>query len=189
MHFDDEQIRSALEPLSSEWRSRAGLRDAAVLAALVRGEQGDCLLLTQRHSDLPHHAGEVAFPGGRRDGNESALACALRETEEEIGLGAEQFELLGRIPPRVSIAGFFVQVFVARLSSLDGLRPDPREVDEVFTIPFEALRDESGWSWRGRKHGDAHHRIPYFPWEGKMLWGLTGIFTQDLLERLAPSRG
>ena len=184
MRFSNEQVRAALEPPSPEWRSRDRLRDASVLAALLDVDGEDALVLTQRHSDLPHHAGEVAFPGGAREAGEDALGCALRETEEEIGLPEGRFELLGRLPPRVSIAGFFVQVFVARLDSLEGVKPDPSEVDEVFAIPFAALYDESAWTWRQRRHGDVHHRIPYFPWEGKLLWGLTGILTQDLMRRL-----
>lgn len=184
MRFSNEQVRAVLEPPSREWRSREGLRDAAVLAALLEIEGEDTLLLTQRHSDLPHHAGEVAFPGGAREKSEDALSCALRETEEEIGLSEERFELLGRMPPRISIAGFFVQVFVARLDSLAGSAPDPGEVDELFVIPLERLYESSRWSWRGHRIGDVHRRIPYFPWEGKMLWGLTGILVQDLMKRL-----
>lgn len=185
MKIPDERIRAALEAPTREWRHRAPLRDAAVLAALVERDGEEQLLLTQRHAALPHHAGEVAFPGGRRHAEEDALACALRETHEEIGAGEERFRILGRLPPRVSIAGFYVQVFVARLDAFAGLERDPREVDEVFTVPFRALLDDSRWSWRERRLSDVHHRIPYFPWEGKLLWGLTGIFTQDLLDRIA----
>src|SRR5712671_2370469 len=97
---------SRLAPVTGQWRLEPGLRDSAVLLPIVRRGDGDRLVFNRRRDDLPAHAGQVCFPGGARSGAESVVACALREAEEEMGVPADAVRLLGRLPDRVSIAGF-----------------------------------------------------------------------------------
>jgi 8-oxo-dGTP pyrophosphatase MutT (NUDIX family) len=181
----DALLRARLGPPPRDWRSRAGLRDAAVLAPIFRRGGADWLLLTERRDDLPDHPGQVAFPGGAREGDEDPIACALRESEEEIGLRAAEVEVLGRLPDRVSIAGFLVAAFVGRVPEPRDLRPDPREVARVLEVRLDHLRDESRWRYEDRTTPRGTFlRVPRFTWEGPDVWGLTGIFVRDLLEAL-----
>ncbi len=184
--MEEDWIKEALEPTREAWQSRRGLRDAAVLIPLLPGKSAGSLVLTLRSHDLPSHAGQVAFPGGAREGDESPLGCALRETREELGLSEKRFRVLGSLPERVSLAGFQVHSFVACLDSIEGAEPDAREVAELFTIPIaELLRDER-WEFRERIPWAVLHGSPFFEWEGKMLWGLSALIARELLSRVYP---
>ncbi|MEM7204296.1 MAG: CoA pyrophosphatase [Planctomycetota bacterium] len=187
MRIPDGQLRTVLDPPSTEWRSRPRLRDAAVLAPLFEQAGADHVLYTRRRDDLKSHPGEISFPGGGREGGEHALACALRECEEEIGLAPAAVDVLGRLPERPSIGGFYVHVFVGRLAAVDDLRIDPGEVAKLMSIPVAELMREERWEWRSVTRGHVRRQIPFFAHEGEMLWGLTGVLTQDLLARLGRS--
>jgi 8-oxo-dGTP pyrophosphatase MutT (NUDIX family) len=179
----DALLRARLGPPDPAWHPREGLRDAAVLAPLFRRGGRDLLLLTKRREDLPDHPGQVAFPGGAREGDEGPVACALRESQEEIGLAPAGVEVLGRLPDRVSIAGFTVACLVGRIPEPRDLRPDAREVERLLEIPLDLLRDDSRWRYEDRTTPmGTFRRVPYFDGEGPVLWGLTGMFVRDLVE-------
>jgi 8-oxo-dGTP pyrophosphatase MutT (NUDIX family) len=184
MLLSDLDLETLLDPATEHWRSRKGLRDAAVIALLFRKGPRDHLLLTKRHSDLPTHAGEVAFPGGAREGDETPLECALRECREEIGLAERHVAVLGSLPARVSIAGFLVSCFVGRFDGDVELEIDESEVDCLLDAPIEDLADEQRWEWRILQAPPYRRVIPFFPIGEDMLWGLTGVFTVELLRRL-----
>jgi 8-oxo-dGTP pyrophosphatase MutT (NUDIX family) len=168
--------------LDRAWRPRAGLRDAAVLAPIFTRDGRDRLFLTKRREDLPDHPGQVAFPGGAREGDEDALACALRESAEEVGIVPATVEVVGRLPDRVSIAGFMVACFVARVPDPAGLPFDAREVERVFDVPLALLREESRWRYEDRVHpAGTFRQVPFFEWDGPTVWGLTGMFVRDLV--------
>lgn len=182
MIISDEALRAALDAPRPEWRSVEDLRDAAVLAPLFRRGGRDHLLFTVRHDDLPHHPGEVSFPGGSREGDEDALTCALRETREEIGVG--EVVVLGRLPERRSSAGFCVHAFVGRIAEPDNLRLDRVEVAAVLEIPLAELKLEDRWKFRHLEWRGSRHRVPFFDFAGHTLWGLTARLTLDLVARL-----
>lgn len=184
MQLDDRQLRLVLDPATPDWRTEAGLRDAAVLVPIVRRADGDTIVFTQRRADLAAHAGQISFPGGGREGDEDPAACAIRETHEEIGLSAESLDLLGRLPDRISIAGFRVAAFVARVREEPVYRPLETEVAEVFELPFASMLAAERWSIRPSKSDRARFpRIPYLDLEGRTVWGLTGIILRDFVRR------
>ena len=187
MLLDDRDLHLRLDPPDLAWRTEPGLRDAAVLLPLVRRDGGDRLVFTLRRDDLPAHAGQISFPGGGREGDEDPVACALRETEEEIGLAPSRCEVLGRLPDRVSIAGFLVAPVVARVvEAPDVYSPDASEVAEVFELPVEAMLDPARWSLRETKHPAARFaRVPQMLLDGRNVWGLTGIILRDFVRRAA----
>ncbi len=177
-------------PVARDWRPRDGLRDAAVLAPVFLRSGEPHLLLTRRRADLPDHPGQVAFPGGAREGDEDALTCALRESAEEVGLDPAAVQVLRRLPDRVSIAGFHVAAFVGRIPGPEGLVADASEVDRLFDIPFAALLDRSRWRTEDRRTPMGLFRdVPYLEWDGETLWGLTGMFVRDLLDGLPRAGG
>jgi 8-oxo-dGTP pyrophosphatase MutT (NUDIX family) len=184
----DSVFRSVLDPLEGSWRSRPGLRDAAVLLAVVARTGGDAVLFIRRREDLPSHGGEVAFPGGARDQDEDAIACACREATEETGLRTADIQLFGRLPERISIAGYTVHPFVARISPRAELVADPGEVSALLEIPLRELREPERWEWRDlpSRRTERIRRLPFFLHDGEILWGLTAMFTLDFLGRLPP---
>jgi len=132
----DAHVRERLAAPSHHWRTETSLRDSAVLLLLVEKDGVDHVVYTLRRDDLKAHAGQVCFPGGRREGSEDAVTCALRETEEELGVPRAALTVVARLPDRVSIAGYLVAPFVARLDGPRDYEPDATEVAAVFEVPY-----------------------------------------------------
>jgi 8-oxo-dGTP pyrophosphatase MutT (NUDIX family) len=187
--IDDSLAARALPADPLAWRSEEGLKDAAVLVPIVRREAGDRLVFNLRRDDLPWHAGQVCFPGGARHGTESALECALREASEEMGVAASSVRVLGRLPDRVSIAGFRVVPIVGRVDPAMPFRPCAAEVAEVFEVPYALLFESARWSFRDATSlvgaqgvvRARFRRVPYFDAGPRVVWGLTGIILRDFV--------
>jgi len=185
MKVPDVWVRDRLERPSGDWNSRPGLRDSAVLAILVERDGEDRMIFNRRRDDLPFHAGQICFPGGAREGDEDAVACAVRETCEEMGLDPQDLEVLGRLPDRVSIAGFCVAPFVARLAGPRPYRLQPDEVAEAFEAPCAAFLEAGDWGYTETDHPRARfRRVPFFRYESHRIWGLTGIMLRDFVTQV-----
>jgi 8-oxo-dGTP pyrophosphatase MutT (NUDIX family) len=117
-------------------------RPAAVLIGLT-GEADDAgILLTVRAAHLRHHAGQVAFPGGRIEAtDEGPAAAAIREAEEEVGLDRRRAEVVGFLPDQLVLTGFRITPVVARIHTPFEPRPDHREVQDCFVLPWAQLLD------------------------------------------------
>ncbi len=112
---------------------------AAVLVPLVMRSELT-LLLTERTTNLSTHSGQIAFPGGRTDeSDQDAVATALREAHEEIGLPHEHVEVLGTLPIYVTGTAFIITPVVALVRPGFDLRPNPGEVAHVFEVPLAYL--------------------------------------------------
>jgi len=115
-------------------------RPAAVLMPVVLRESGPTMLLTQRTNDMPSHAGQVAFPGGRVQPEDlDAIDTALRETEEEIGLARGHVDVIGTLDRYVTGTGFLITPVVGLVRPPFVITPDPREVADVFEVPLQFL--------------------------------------------------
>ena len=113
---------------------------AAVLVPLVLHESGPTVLLTRRSENLHDHPGQISFPGGRSEAqDESAIATALRESFEEIGLAAGLVEVLGHLPDYHTGTGFRVTPVVGLIQPPIDLRLDAFEVQEAFEVPLQFL--------------------------------------------------
>ncbi len=160
-----------------------GAVEAAVLLPLYGWPDDPGLVFTERRADLRRHAGEISFPGGRRDAGDADLAAtALREAEEEIGLDPATVELGEALPPTKTFAtGYLVHPFVGRIPhprDLD-LRPNPAEVETILTFSLEPLR-ESYAMRRLVRHGVPIH-TPTYEVEGQLIWGATARILADYL--------
>ncbi len=117
-------------------------RPAAVLIGLVAREAGPSILLTVRATHLRHHAGQIAFPGGRMEASDAdPAATALREAQEEIGLAPEHVQVVGYLPDHLILTGYRVTPVVAHVAPGFALRFDPAEVQETFELPWLQLLD------------------------------------------------
>jgi 8-oxo-dGTP pyrophosphatase MutT (NUDIX family) len=163
-----------------------GRTDAAVLLALFGWPEEPGLIFTERRADLRRHAGEISFPGGRRDEADADLAAtALREAREEIALDPAAVELVGALPPvSTFVTDYRVHPFVglvAHPAALD-LEPSPSEVETVLTFSLELLRQ--GYEMRRLVRRGVPIRTPTYEVEGQLIWGATARILGDLLQRL-----
>ena len=147
---------------------------AAVLVPIVVHPPGLTVLFTQRTPHLRSHSGQVAFPGGRAEPGDASLErTALRETEEEIGLDPAAVEILARLPDYRTRTGYVVTPVVGLLTAPLVLKPDPREVAEVFEVPLEFLLDERNRQRRTREFQGQQVGYYVFEYERRVIWGAT----------------
>jgi 8-oxo-dGTP pyrophosphatase MutT (NUDIX family) len=161
--------------------------EAAVLLPLYGWPDEPGLVFTERRADLRRHAGEISFPGGRRDPGDADLsATALREAQEEIGLDPAVVELDEALPTTTTfVTGYLIHPFVGHIPNprdLD-LQPNPAEVETVLTFSLDVLR-ESYEIRRLVRRGVPIHTSTY-EIEGHLIWGATARILGDLLKRLA----
>jgi 8-oxo-dGTP pyrophosphatase MutT (NUDIX family) len=159
---------------------------AAVLVALfIAGETPQPhVVLTKRRADLRRHAGEISFPGGRKDAEDADLmTTALREAEEEIGLMRSRVSLLGTLPTTSTFAtNYVIHPFVATIPAGQAWQLSAREVDSVLELPLDAVRE-------GRTKANIERRGITFEVDAyvvgeHLIWGATARILQHLLERL-----
>lgn len=158
---------------------------AAVLVPVVdRAEP--TVILTLRPETLRHHAGQIAFPGGRMDPSDKGpVDAALREAEEEIGLPRGEVDVIGVADTYRTITGFEVTPVLGVIAPDLPLVPQPGEVAAIFEAPlFYLLRPENqierSVEWQGRE------RFYYeIMWQDRRIWGATAAMIVNLSRRLA----
>ena len=173
---DPRQLHALMPPVVTR---------AAVLVPIV--DRGDELtvLLTLRADNLAHHAGQVAFPGGRVEATDAdATAAALREAEEEIGLARDRIEILGLLPDHAVISGFRVTPVVGLVHADFELRLDPREVAGTFEAPLRHLLDPATHTRRQRRIAGQDIETFELPWGSFNIWGATAGMLLTLREAL-----
>lgn len=159
--------------------------EAAVLVGLIERDHAVTVLLTQRTDHLARHAGQISFPGGRIEpGDTGPSAAALRETREEVGIGAEWIEPLGYLDPLDTITQFRIVPVVARLRPGFEVRPDHNEVAEVFEAPLAVFLDASRASLREIEFRGRLRTIHEFEVEGRRVWGATAAMLINLRQRM-----
>ena len=181
----DEQLRRALDPVPRDWPTTE-LRDAAVLCPVVELDGRDQLLLAKRPDHLKRHAGQIGFPGGMRELGEDPLTTALRECHEELAIAPSRLTVLGALDARVSTSAIKVLCLVGRLEPGE-LVPDPSEVERVLHVPVDELLDLSRWAEKPppfRVAGRTFPTSPHFRSGDDLIWGLTGRFVRELVQRL-----
>ncbi|MBK5230080.1 MAG: CoA pyrophosphatase [Thermoleophilia bacterium] len=161
-------------------------RDAAVLIPFrPRPEGGVDIVFTKRRDDLPHHAGQISFPGGRADdGDGDLLATALRESHEELEIPPSAVRVIGALEPMSTfVSDFAVYPFVGVVPADVPLVPHPGEVDTVFEVGLHelvAMREK-----RELHRAGLTFTVEAFETEGGLVWGVTGYILGRLLDRIA----
>jgi 8-oxo-dGTP pyrophosphatase MutT (NUDIX family) len=161
------------------------LRPAAVLCAIVEREGVLRVVLTVRSHELKHHAGQIAFPGGKVDAEDaSPLAAALREAREEIGLTEDLIDVAGRLPPYETGTGFRIAPFVGLVGSAFQPIPEVGEVAEVFEPPLDFVLDPRNRRIGHREWKGAKRRFYEIPWNDYYIWGATAGMLKMLSDRV-----
>ncbi len=161
-----------------------GRIDAAVLVPLYVANGELHAVFTRRREDMRRHPGEISFPGGRQDDDETDLRLtALREAEEEIGLPARAVELVGALQPTPTIAtNYAVYPFVGLIEPGRAWEPSATEVAEVMEVPLSALR--AGYERRRLLRRGVPFRTDVYVIGEDVIWGATARMVGDLLDRL-----
>jgi 8-oxo-dGTP pyrophosphatase MutT (NUDIX family) len=171
-------------PEMSELLGNVPRRPAAVLVGLREGVQPR-LVLTVRTDHLQDHAGQVAFPGGRTDPEDAdAIATALRESEEEIGLARKLVTPLGFLDRFETISGYCVTPVVARIDPEARLYPAPAEVAEVFEVPLSFFLDPANMRRYTMEFRGHRRDMVEFVHGGHRIWGATAAIVFNLLQRM-----
>ncbi len=159
------------------------LTPASVLVPIIVHPDHMSLLLTQRTAHLHDHAGQISFPGGRVDPeDQDAIATALRETEEEIGLSRERIEVIGSLPLYLTGTGFQVTPVVALIHPPFDLQPDSFEVAEIFEVPLSYLMHGANHERRSAEFPNRPGRRSFYamPYEEYFIWGATAGMLRNL---------
>jgi 8-oxo-dGTP pyrophosphatase MutT (NUDIX family) len=165
---------SGVVPVPQAWRA------ASVLVPLVNHAAGVTVLLTQRTADMPSHAGQIAFPGGRREAGEDAVAAALRETEEEVGISRRFVDVVGAVDLYRTGTGFEITPIVGIVTPGFAVRADPREVADVFEVPLEHFLDEVNHKLDSRQYQGRERRYYAMPYGERYIWGATAGMLKNL---------
>ncbi len=163
------------------------LRRAAVLIPLVRRPSGLTVLLTQRTAHLSSHGGQVSFPGGRAEEEDSsAIETALRETQEEIGLARRHVEIVGVLPEHVTASAYLVTPVVGLVTPPFELVAESNEVAEIFEVPLRFLMDGMNHQRMSFDLPDGAGRRSFYamPYERFFIWGATAGMLRNLFHLL-----
>lgn len=178
-------IAGKLLPTAEALEIHAEGRDAAVLIPVRPHDDGSLkLVFTKRHDDLPQHAGQISFPGGRADPEDSDfVATALRESFEELAIPVESVEVLGALEPMSTfVTDYAVYPIIGVVGADVPLIPNPGEVDSVFEVDLAAL--VSMREQRQLHRGGMTFTTEAFESDGGLIWGVTGYILGRFLDRI-----
>lgn len=167
------------------------LTPSAVLIPLFFN-QGQChVLFTERSQEVNFHKGQICFPGGTREpGDASLLQTALRETEEEIGLKAEDVEILGELDDNETVtSGYFISPFVAFIPYPYPFKPAHKEVKQILSVPLSALMDEANFRQEYQTYNGRGLQVYYYNYGEEVIWGATARIVKQFVDLLRSEEG
>ncbi len=179
-----EDIKEALAGYKRRTLPETPVR-AAVLLPVISGGCGAEILFTKRPVMLNAHGGEVSFPGGVYESNDTNLEeTALRETFEEVGIKREQISIIGALDDQLSKAGFRVTPFVGLINKPFNMNVSPDEVERIYKVPVAYFTDtRTSWTEKWVREGEA--RTVYFHrYDDDIIWGLTAKFVDNFLRSI-----
>ena len=157
------------------------LKKAAVLIAVVDCDNPE-LIYTLRSNNVGSHGGEVSFPGGMYEKDDSTLkVTALRESEEETGLNREQVQIIGSTDTVVSRYNVSGTPYVGIVPADISLNNDSEEIEACFRVPISFLLEDKRYRNDNiNKNGESFF-MPAYKFESFIIWGLTAMMTVDFL--------
>lgn len=179
-------LKEVLAQNGAPGASPDGLRPAGVLVPLCERGGEVTVVLARRSERVPHHKGQICFPGGSRDpGDADLFATALREAGEELGIRRENVELIGAMEPVPTVTGFFIQPYVVQISGETRFSLDDFEMEEVFEVPLSVFADYDRYRCAETTFLGEEYRVYFFDYGPHTIWGATA----RILHRLAELAG
>lgn len=173
-----------LSPIPVRLHEAAG-RPSAVLVGLTLREAGWHVIMTERAHHLAHHAGQISFPGGKVDAvDDSLVATALREADEEVALPRRHVDIIGGLDTVKSPVGFVVQPVVGIVDPEVVLRADPEEVAEVLVLPLAPLMDSQRHQRKSYIREGQRREVWVIEDDRHNIWGLSASILVDLSRRM-----
>lgn len=189
------QLKMAPEPVGNGGPTRKmdptpHARQSSVLVLIYPNQEMKLeILLTLRSSDIDH-GGQISFPGGRSEEDETAVETALREAREEVGVKPEEVEIIGQLTKLfVSHSNNDVTPIVGFMEKQPRLSLDPREVEEAFSVELDSLLGKKNLTvedWDLREHT---FKVPYWDVHRVPLWGATAMMLSEFLELYREFKG
>lgn len=162
------------------------LTPAAVLIPIIDHGNHLSILLTKRASHLKHHAGQVSFPGGKREAHDTSdIATALREANEEIGLNPQDVNVIGSLSNYQTISGYNIKPILGIINNNLAINADKNEVSEVFTIPFNHIMTKKNFISIAVQRQRATYDINFIPYQHYNIWGATAAILLELKNHLS----
>ncbi|MDX1502764.1 MAG: CoA pyrophosphatase [Thermoanaerobaculia bacterium] len=160
------------------------VRQASVLVPLYADAGQLWTVLVRRSEELPHHRGQIGFPGGGHEPGEDPWGTALRESEEELAIDPAQVIRLGELDEAQTPTGYRIVPCVGAVPYPLPTEPDEREIAEVFSVPILAFSDPRMVEDRAVEIEGQRHLLRIYHVGGRQIWGLTAAILRNLLERL-----
>ncbi len=168
-------------------RARSGERVAGVLVPLLADADGLDLLIERRAGNLAHHAGQYGFPGGTADpGDATIVETALREANEEIGLGRDQIRVLGLLSDIRTPTGFVITPVAGSVLGPVTLCPSPSEVAFLIRVPVSFLLSPGAFQNVTQRSNGLLISTEALVWEGHVIWGATARILRELQRLMRP---
>ncbi len=159
-------------------------RQAAVLVPLYVDAGELWTILTLRTENLPHHKGQIAFPGGSLDPGEEPWDAAVRETEEEIGIDRGKILQLGALDEAQTPSGFRIVPCVGAVPFPAETRPNEDEIEDIFAVPLSVIANPTAVEDRVVLFDGQERELRIYHFGSRQVWGLTARILQNLLQRL-----
>ena len=175
--------KAAISPRTLNTWFQLPLRTAGVLVPLIERDSGLQVLFTERRHDLPEHPGQISFPGGRSEKEDTDLTqTALREAHEEVGLHPSMVEIAGYLPAQAVITGYAVVPVVGLVA--DSFEPvaEQSEVASVFEVPLKFLLDEDNGRRDDRERDGVLLETWEYCWGEHRIWGATGHMVRQFVK-------
>lgn len=158
--------------------------DSAVLILLFPYQNHIQVCLIRRPATMKNHAGQIAFPGGKREKCDADLVqTAIREAQEEIGIDRDKVEVLGVLSSvYVEISDFLITPVLGWLDDIPMIVMDKSEVDEVIIVSLDELSDHLNRCFREMETKTGRIRVPGYEINGSFIWGATAMILAELVD-------
>ena len=178
------ELRHRLSTPAARRLPPSDARQAAVLVPLYVDAGELWTVLTKRTEHLPHHKGQIAFPGGSLEPGEDAWTAALRETEEEIGIDSQKVLRLGELDEAETPSGFRITPWVGAVPFPLETTPNEHEIEDIFALPISAFLHPTAVEDRVVLLDGQERELRIYHVGRRQVWGLTARILQNLLQRL-----